>query len=96
MAYPASACADPSAGFSLRIEGAFDAAVKRPQCGYAREFDGAAMFGGIRQKLGRRQGHGHMALGGGDGLNEVRDSLTQGRQLDAARQFNGLGKTAIP
>jgi len=96
MPYLASACADPSAGFSLRIEGAFDAAVKRPQCGYAREFDGAAMFGGIRQKLGRRQDHGQMALGGGDGLNEVRDSLTQGRQLDAARQFNGLGKTAIP
>ena len=82
--------------FVLGIKDTDGMTIKCLQGGDARELDGAAMFGGIRQKLGRRQDHGQMALGGGDGLNEVRDSLTQGRQLDAARQFNGLGKTAIP
>jgi hypothetical protein len=43
----------------------------------ARKFDRPAVFGRLRQKIGRRQDLWHVMLGFGDDLGELRDCLAQ-------------------
>ena len=57
---------------------------------------GATIFSRASYQFRRRQDGRHAAFGFGDGIDEMHDSLAQGRQRDAVGQFDGLGKTAIP
>jgi hypothetical protein len=57
--------------------------MERLQRGNPRELDRAAMFGRIRQHLGRRQDSRHVVVGFGNGFAEMGDGVAQRRQLDA-------------
>src|ERR1700730_5022900 len=82
--------------FAIGIEGADGVTIKRLQGSDACELDRAAVFGGPRQHLGRREDGRQASLCGGDSFDQVRDGLAKGRQPDAIGQDDRLGKTAIP
>jgi hypothetical protein len=82
--------------FAIGIEDALSVAVKRLQGGDARDLDGAAVLGRGRQHLGRPEDGRQASLGGGDGFDQMRDGLAEGRQLGAIGQHDRLGKPAIP
>jgi hypothetical protein len=82
--------------FALGIEHADGVTIKRLQRRNARELDGAAMFGGRRQHLGRRQDGRRATLSRRDGPDNVRYRVAQGRQLGAILQHDRLGKTLGP
>jgi hypothetical protein len=71
--------------------------IDRLQGSDAGEFDRAAMFGRIRQKVGGRQDLRQVAFGFGDERGEVRNGIPQRRQLDAIfQQHDRLGKRLTP
>jgi hypothetical protein len=68
--------------------------IERPQSRNPRELDRAAAFGRARYQLRGCKDDRNAAFERWDGVNEVNNSLSQRRQLDAIWQFNGLGKAA--
>jgi hypothetical protein len=80
---------------TVRYEHGSGVTIDRWQGRDARECDGVTMFGRVDEKLGRRQDHRRTALGCRDCLHQVRNGLAQGRQPDATRQDDRLGKAAI-
>ena len=81
--------------YDIGIEHALSMPIERPQSRDARELDRAATFGRARYQLRCCEDDRRAAFGWRDGVNEVRNSLSQRRQPNAAGQFDRLGKTAI-
>jgi hypothetical protein len=82
--------------FARSIERSLNVAIDRLQRGDACEFERSAVFGRLRQKVGRRQNLWHIMLGFGNDLGEVRDCFAQRREFATIRQHYGFGEPQAP
>jgi hypothetical protein len=82
--------------FVRSIERSLNVAIDRLQRGDACEFERSAVFGRLRQKVGRRQDLWHIMLGFGNDLGEVRDCFAQRREFATIRQHYGFSEPQAP